>query len=196
MWVIDMGFVDDYIKDLQKIIGSLPKGKIEEIVKLIRNAYKNSKNIFIIGNGGSSSTASHFACDLAKNTIKNFNDKNERRLRVISLTDNQALISAIANDISYDDIFSEQLSNLVNKGDLVIGISASGRSKNVLKAVELASKKGAITIGLIGFDGGKLKDIADHSIIVPVKHYGKAEDAHHIIMHIISYYIKDIKLKE
>ena len=191
-----MGFVDDYIKDLQKIIGSLPKGKIEEIVKLIRNAYKNSKNIFIIGNGGSSSTASHFACDLAKNTIKNFNDKNERRLRVISLTDNQALISAIANDISYDDIFSEQLSNLVNKGDLVIGISASGRSKNVLKAVELASKKGAITIGLIGFDGGKLKDIADHSIIVPVKHYGKAEDAHHIIMHIISYYIKDIKLKE
>lgn len=191
-----MGFVDDYIKDLQEIIDSLPKDKIKEIVKLIRNTYKNSKNIFIIGNGGSSSTASHFACDLAKNTIKNFNDPNERRLKVISLTDNHALISAIANDISYDDIFSEQLSNLVDKGDLVIGISASGKSKNVLKAVEFASKKGAITIGLIGFDGGKLKDIADHSIVVPVKHYGKAEDAHHIIMHIICYYIKDIKLKE
>jgi len=191
-----MGFADNYIRDLQKILSELPKEKIEVIAKLIYQAYQDGKQIFIIGNGGSSTTASHFACDLAKNTIKNFDDPNERRLRVISLTDNQALISAIANDISYDNIFSEQLSNLVNKGDLVIGISASGKSKNVLKAVELASRKGATTIGLIGFDGGKLKEITDYNIIAPIKHYGKAEDAHHIIMHIIAYYIQELKLKE
>jgi len=196
MLVIDMGFSDNYIQDLQNIISELPKEKIEVIAKLIYQAYKDGKQIFVFGNGGSSATASHFACDLAKNTIKKLNDPNEKRIKVISLTDNQALISAIANDISYEDIFSEQLSSLVNKGDLVIGISASGNSKNVLKTVELASKKGAITIGLIGFDGGKLKGITDYNIVVPVKHYGKAEDAHHIITHIITYYIKELKLKE
>ena len=196
MSVIDMEFIDDYIKDLQRVISELPKEKIEEIAKLIYNAYKNDKNIFVIGNGGSSATASHFACDLAKNTAKNPSDKNEKRIKAISLTDNHALITAIANDISYDEVFSQQLVNLVGKEDVVIGISASGKSRNVLKAVELASKKGAITIGLIGFDGGMLKDLADYSVIVPIKHYGKAEDAHHIIMHIVSYYIKELKLKE
>lgn len=191
-----MKFGDDYINDLKKILDELPRGKIEKIAGLIYDAYKNDKQIFIFGNGGSSTTASHFACDLGKNTIKDFNNPDEKRLKVISLTDNQALITAIANDISYDDVFSEQLANLVNDGDIAIGISASGKSGNVLKAIELASKKGAITIGLAGFDGGALKDITDYNIVVPIKHYGKAEDAHHIIMHIISYWIKELKLKE
>lgn len=191
-----MKFAEEYLNDLKRVLDAIPKEEIAKISELIYEAYKNGRHIFILGNGGSAATASHFACDLGKNTIKDFNNPDEKRLKVISLADNQALITAIANDISYDDVFSEQLANLVKEGDIVIGISASGKSGNVLKAIKLASKKGAVTIGLAGFDGGTLKDITDYNIVVPVKHYGKAEDAHHIIMHIICYYIKEIKLKE
>ena len=192
--VID-SFIKGYLFDIEKQIKSLDYQKINVIINVLNEAYKNNKNIFIIGNGGSATTAMHFSCDLGKNTVREFNDKKEKRFRVIPLTANIATITAIANDISYEEIFSQQLLNLISKGDVLIAISASGNSKNILKAVEIAKESGAIVIGLIGFNGGKLKDISDYYIIVNSNSYGVVEDMHHMLAHIINYSLKDIKDK-
>ncbi len=176
-----------YIANLQAAINALSIDKIRSVIELIMQTYRADKQIFVIGNGGSASTASHFACDLGKGTIV----EGKPRLRVISLTDNVALMSAWANDLSYEDIFVEQLKNLLNPGDLVIGISASGNSVNVTKAIEYANLMGCPTVGLTGFGGGKLAKIADESIIVDSHDYGPVEDIHLIIDHIIGVWIHE-----
>ena len=183
--IYDMERIKTYIANLQAAIDALPMGKIKRIIDLILEAYKADKQVFVIGNGGSASTASHFACDLGKGTIV----QGKRRLRIMSLTDNVAMMTAWANDLSYDDIFVEQLKNLLNREDLLIGISASGNSKNVLKAIEYANSMDCTTIGLTGFDGGKLAKLADESIIVDSYDYGPVEDIHLILDHIIRTWI-------
>lgn len=183
-------FVQEYLSNLQKELGGLSFDQIEKVIKIIEAAYKKGKQIFVFGNGGSATTSSHMVCDL----VKGCSFPGKKRFRAISLTDNTSIMTAIGNDLSYQDLFSQQLANFIQKEDIAIGISASGNSANVLRAIELAKGKGALTIGLVGFGGGKLAKLADYSVLTQLKHYGIAEDIHLILAHIICYYFKE-KLK-
>src|SRR3989344_428723 len=190
-------FIDSYFQEVIKCIVLLEKQSIEQMIEMIIQTYRNDRKIYILGNGGSASTASHMACDLGKGTLTKVYDQKEKRLHVISLTDNVALMTAYANDLSYDDIFLKQLRNLVERDDVVIAISGSGNTKNVLSAVSYAKKVGAKTIGLTGFNaGGKLAQIVDVSIIVKTSHYGPLEDIHMMIGHLVAAAVASAKSKE
>jgi len=141
-----------------------------------------------MGNGGSASTASHFACDLGKGLSL----PGKKRFKALALCDNIPTMTAYANDCSYEDIFSEQLKNIVEAGDCVVAISGSGNSKNVLKAVELANQHSAITIGLTGFQGGRLKDLVSECLIVPNNTMEQVEDIHLVILHAIKLVLIDM----
>lgn len=184
-------FSEDYLKKLNKALGEIDLEKLKKVAQAIFTAYKNGKQIFIFGNGGAASTAAHFACDLGKGTIKDFN-KKQKRFKVFSLADNPDILTAFGNDLSFDEIFSEQLKNLLNPGDLAIGISASGNSRNVIRAIEYAKESGAKTIGLLGFSqGGKLGKLVDLEITAQANHFGMSQDIHLIIIHIITNYFTD-----
>lgn len=187
-------FIAVYLYEVKRCLDALDKNKIEIAIDMIVEAYKNDRKVFILGNGGSASTSSHMACDLGKGTLQRVYDETERRLRVISLTDNVALMTAFANDLSFEDIFVQQLRNLVETGDLVIALSGSGNSVNVIKAMKYAKACGAKTIGLLGFkNGGKLAKLVDCSIIVDSTHYGPIEDIQLILNHLIASWIAKIK---
>lgn len=181
-------FTNGYFTELKKTLEEIPMGKVERIVQMLYEAYLNNKYVFIMGNGGSASTASHFACDLGKGTIC----EGKRRFRVVSLNDNMPLITALSNDFGYERVFVEQLMNLVNPGDIVISITGSGNSSNILRAIEYAKKHGAKTIGLIGFSGGELKEMVDEHITISNTNYGQVEDIHLILSHAISQYFKNL----
>lgn len=160
--------------------------KVDKIASILITARDNNKAIFIMGNGGSAMTASHFVSDLSKGTIA----EGSKRFRAIGLVDNVANVLAWANDVGYEEIFTEQLKNLMNRGDVVIGISGSGESMNVIKAIKYANEQDGITVGLCGFGGGKLSRIAKESIIVPCNNMQRIEDAHLIIEHLLTSLIK------
>lgn len=186
--------VDSYIAELKKSIDLLDKKAIYEAIDLLIEAYKNDKKVFIFGNGGSASIASHMACDLGKGTLRREYDEKEKRFRVISLTDNLPLITAYANDLSYEDIFIQQLRNLVEKDDVVIALSGSGNSRNVIKAVLYAKRNGAKTIGFLGFKtGGKLAGLVDCAVIAQSSHYGPCEDIQLILDHVITSTLAQMK---
>ena len=184
-----MSLVQNYIKGLTQCCEELwrQSANIEEIADIIFDAYKRGKQIFIMGNGGSATTASHFARDLQIGAAV----AGKPRIQATSLTDNVAFITALANDIDYSSIFEEQLIGQLEEGDVVIGISASGNSPNVLKAIEYARKNGAITIGFIGFGGGKLRELVHKSIVLSSRDYGQVEDIHLSLAHIVSYLVKE-----
>jgi len=161
--------------------------KMREIVAALVKARNGRKRIYTLGNGGSASTASHMASDLNKGASR----RDAPRLRVMALTDSIPSMLAWGNDSSYEDIFVEQLKNHLEKGDVVIAISGSGNSENVLKAVEYANKEGAVTIGLTGFDGGKLAGMAKISYIVPSNCMQQIEDVHLLIEHMLSMMLRD-----
>ncbi len=187
-------FIDEYLLEITRCLAMLDKEKIELVIDVLVAAYKKSRKVFILGNGGSASTASHMACDLGKGTLQRVYDNTERRFRVISLTDNVALMTAFANDLSFDDIFIQQLRNLVETDDVVIAFSGSGNSLNVVKAVEYAKSCGAVTIGILGYKtGGKVGNIVDYSIIVNSSNYGPIEDIHLILNHMIAAWIAKVK---
>jgi D-sedoheptulose 7-phosphate isomerase len=171
-----------YLSDMQGTLSKLPVDEIERVVHLLHEARTQKKRVFLFGNGGSAATASHLACDLGKGT----NSHGRPRLRVVALTDNVPLISAWANDSSYEDIFAQQLQEQVEPGDIAIGISGSGKSPNVLNGIRVARSAGAITIGLTGFDGGDLKSLVDHCIIVPHHSIDQVEDVHLMLGHVIA----------
>lgn len=177
-----VSYIEDYVEGIKKCLGEINKADVEAVVNAICGSCQEHKRIFVFGNGGSATTASHFACDLGKGTVV---DK-ELKLSVISLADNMALMTAIANDFGYASVFKEQLASLLNEGDVVIGISASGNSPNVLEAIEYAKSKGAMTIGICGFGGGKLAEIADRALVFCAMDYGQVEDAHMVLLHFIS----------
>jgi D-sedoheptulose 7-phosphate isomerase len=177
-----MELVAKYIRETSDTISQLPVALIQEVVEILHAARLNRKHVFIMGNGGSAATASHFACDLGKGTA----DPRTPRLRVVALTDNMPTFSAWANDTAYDNVFAEQLWNLVEPGDVVIGISGSGRSMNVLKAIHLANLVGATTVGLTGFDGGDLAKIVHVPIVVPSNMMEQVEDVHMMLSHLIT----------
>ena len=174
--------ISAYLTEMQSTLSNLPIDGIERIVNVLRDARAQKKTVFLFGNGGSAATASHLACDLAKGT----NATGRPRLRVIALTDNVPLISAWANDSSYEDVFAQQLRQQVESGDIAIGISGSGRSPNVLNALKVARSAGAITIGLTGFDGGDLKNLVDLCVVVPDNSIDQVEDVHLMIGHVIA----------
>ena len=174
-------WVADYIQAQKAAHDSIPVEAVAELIEQLRVALKEDRQIFIFGNGGSAATASHFACDLGKGTIQ----RGKRRLRVISLCDQIPMMTAWANDADYSDIFVEQLSNLLNEEDLVIGISSSGNSPNVLKALRYAKDQRATTAALTGFRGGQVRDIVDQCLIVPSTSVQIIEDIHLILGHII-----------
>lgn len=180
-------FAQEYLRRLRRVIESLPLSKIVSIIEILKKAYREDKQVFIMGNGGSAATASHFALSLSKNTIVG----GKKRFKVIGLTDNIPLITAWSNDAAYEDVFVEQLKGLLNRGDVVIAISCSGNSKNILKAITYANKVSAITVGLIGFEGGKLKDLAQECLIVPSQHMGRIEDVHLAFTHLTETCLKE-----
>ena len=185
-----MGHLDEYMNDLKSVIDRIPLEKVEEIIQLLHQTRMNGKQIFILGNGGSASTASHMVCDLAKNTRK----QGLPHFRVFGLTDNMAIMTAYANDEGYDTVFANQLDNLIEPGDLVIAISASGNSPNVIKAVELANQRRAITVGFTGMTGGKLIHLAQISIHVPSMRIEQVEDVHLMLEHMICSAIKNLEI--
>ncbi|HVS06611.1 MAG TPA: SIS domain-containing protein [Candidatus Dormibacteraeota bacterium] len=174
--------LEDHITEVRAVLARIPIAEMERVVAIILDAYRRNKHVYIVGNGGSAATATHFACDLSKATIV----EGRARLRVTSLTDNVALLTAWANDTSYENVFAEQLYNLLNTGDVVIAISASGNSPNVLAAIDAARARGATTVGLVGFAGGSLKDAADAAIHVESNSYGVVEDCHLVLEHAIT----------
>jgi len=174
--------ITEYIEQVRTTLSKLPIGEIERMVDIIQGVREKGGRIFIFGNGGSAATASHFAGDLNKGA----SCSGQPRLRAISLTDNIPLVSAWANDASYEDIFAQQLENHVEPGDVVFGISGSGQSMNVVNALRLANAKGATTLAFTGFDGGKIKDIAHLCLIVPNNTMEQVEDVHLLLEHVIT----------
>jgi D-sedoheptulose 7-phosphate isomerase len=168
------------------VLKSIDRNAIGKFTKTLLDARERGASIFFRGNGGSASTASHFANDIAVGT-----NSYAKPFRAISLTDNQAIITAIGNDFGFDEIFSRQLQLLGKQGDIVVAISASGNSKNLLKAFEYANENGIKTVAITGFSGGAMKEMADEGIHVPTgsKEYGPAEDAHMILDHLIGNYL-------
>lgn len=186
------GYIQSYIDQLKSDLDKVPIEDIEKLITLIRHCYDNNKQIFILGNGGSASIASHMACDLSKTILKRFYN-DEKRLRVISLTDNVALMTAISNDLAYEEVFSQQLRGLLNQGDLVVIISGSGNSRNVVRAAQYAREKGAIIFGVLGFDGGELLHMVDEYVHFKINHYGRLEDCHLMLNHILTFYFAQFK---
>ncbi|MFH2058551.1 MAG: SIS domain-containing protein [Pseudomonadota bacterium] len=178
---------EGYLLAISSIVKELDTNKIDEITNILFNAYTNDKQVFIMGNGGSAATASHFCSDLAKTTMC----EDKRGFRAIPLTDNIPLMTAWGNDTGYDNIFYGQLLNLLNSGDIVIGISGGGISGNIVKALELAKERSAETIGFTGFSGGKIKEIVKKCLIVPSENYQFIEDIHMIIVHLIVSVLKE-----
>ena len=173
--------IQDYISHLRRILERLALADVRACIELVMNAYQADNQIFVIGNGGSASTASHIANDLSKGPAL----PGVRRPRVMSLTDNVATMTAWANDVCYEDVFVEQLKNWINRGDLVIGISASGNSENVLRAIRHATAMECKTIGWTGFGGGKLRQLVDVCVVVDSDEYGSVEDVHLTLNHIV-----------
>lgn len=178
--------VDDYIERLQQAITGLPRDEVATLGESLFRAYRNQKQVFTVGNGGSASTASHMAADLAKNTI----GPNMPRFRISSLNENASIMTALANDLGYEHVFSEQLVNVIGPGDILIVVSASGNSPNVLRAIDYAQSRSAEVVGLLGFDGGRAAQLADIAVVVPSQHYGVVEDVHLVINHMLVEYFR------
>lgn len=185
-----MDYIKSYFERFYEGLEKIDCAKLDEVINILYGAWKENQQVFLIGNGGSAATASHMACDLSKGTI----DSNSlgKRLKVVSLADNVATLSAIGNDIGYDSIFSQQLVNLAKPKDILIAITASGNSPNILKAVRYAKSIGMKTIGLLGFDGGKAKNELDLSVLFEEKHYGRVEDFHLMAEHIITERLREM----
>lgn len=187
-----MEAISAYITDLQKTLERLPLEHIEQVIELLQAARVEKRQVFIMGNGGSASTASHFVCDLGKNTrVPGWAD-----YRVIGLTDNMAIFSAYANDEGYENALARQLTSLVQPDDVVIGISTSGNSPNVLNAIVLANQRGAKTIGFTGFDGGELRSLVDLEVHVDSDCIEHVEDIHLVLEHMITKALREAVMEE
>jgi D-sedoheptulose 7-phosphate isomerase len=185
LWGFDKGegmnIIYSYLEDLKRTLDTLPRDRIQQVIDILHEARLNKRQVFILGNGGSASTASHFVCDLAKNTRA----KSYPNFKVIGLTDNMAIFSALANDDGYENVFADQLASYVQPGDVVIGISTSGNSPNVLRAIQLANTIPAKTIGFTGYDSGQLGMLADVDLHVPSDCIEHVEDIHLVLEHLI-----------
>ena len=174
--------IRQYVTELQATLDLLPLEKIDEVIRVLHAARLDGQQIFILGNGGSASTASHFVCDLAKNTRID----GVPHLRVLDILDNSAVLTAYANDEGYENAIANHLASFVRAGDVVIGISTSGRSPNVLRAIALGNQANAQTIGFTGFDGGELRSLAAVNVHIDSCNIEQVEDIHLILGHMIT----------
>jgi D-sedoheptulose 7-phosphate isomerase len=179
-------FIDSYQSGLQTAMESVNAETFSSFMKALCTLHKEGRRLFVIGNGGSAATASHFACDLGKNAVPPGNP----RFKVVALTDSIPAITAYGNDNGYASVFAEQLTNLMASGDILLAISASGNSPNIIEAVTLARESGLSVIGMAGFDGGKLAELSDWAITIPGTTYEQIEDAHMILTHMIVLWFK------
>ena len=172
-------FTKEYLAELTTLLADFPHENFEKMIQAFMKSYEDGKNIFVMGNGGSGSTASHWTCDINKGCCLHL----VKKFKMICLSDNIPTMMAYANDMSYDDIFVEPLKNFFQPDDLVIGISGSGNSQNVLNAIEYANQNGGRTVGLCGYEGGKLHDMVDIPLLAKINDMQKVEDVHMIIVH-------------
>ena len=184
-------YFKEYIKIKDYLLKQIDKKSLDRIINAILDANRNQRNLFSCGNGGSASTAEHLSCDFSKGSCTNTN----LNFKVFSLNSNVALMTAVANDISYEDIFSYQLNRLGKVNDVLIVFSVSGMSKNIIKCVKIAKKKKIKIISFTGFNGGSLKKLSNFNINFASDNYGIVEDCHLTVMHYISQYIRNLKLK-
>lgn len=181
-------FTLEYLAGLKAALDSLPLDDVQTMIEYLFDAYACDKRVFIVGNGGSAATASHIACDLSKTVIGRAVAAPVKRFKAVALTDNVPLITAWGNDEGYETIFAQQLRNLADKDDVLVVITGSGNSPNIVEAVKAAKELGLKSIGLLGFDGGIVKDLLDHAIVVNSTNYGHLEDAHMALNHLITAY--------
>ncbi len=179
-----MNYTEDikkYFERLKKTVDKISVAEIDAVMNALVEAYDKDKQVIIMGNGGSAATASHFVCDFNKGVSLG----KKKRFKFICLSDNVPSLMAYGNDISYDDIFLAQIKTYFNKGDIVIGVSGSGNSKNVLKAIEYANNHEGITIGLTGYNGGSLKNIVQYGVNIPIEDMQITEDLHMVLDHLM-----------
>ena len=176
-------WIHNYINAQKAALDSISAEQVEPLIRLLHDAHREDRQIFVVGNGGSAASASHFATDMGKGA----SDALGKRFRILSLNDNTAWITALGNDYAYEDIFSRQLENFARPGDLLLTISVSGDSPNLVKAVDWANKNDLQTVALVGGKRGKLAEIAKHVIVVEDTHYGRVEDCHMGICHLAAY---------
>jgi D-sedoheptulose 7-phosphate isomerase len=185
--IMTASYPERYRTDLLNAIASIDLEKIGKAIEILSGARAEDRHIFVCGNGGSASTASHFVCDMVKGASFN----RDKRFRIMALTDSLPTLTAYSNDVHYECVFVEQLKNFAQPGDVVIAISGSGNSPNVLRAIEYGNSVGCRTIALTGRNGGKLGPLAELNIQVSNPHMGRIEDGHMIAMHMICYYFMD-----
>jgi len=176
-------WISDYLRAQKAAQDSIPVEAVAELIEELGAALQAGRHIFVFGNGGSAATASHFATDLGKGA----SDKLGRRFRILSLNDNVSWMTALANDYAYEDVFVGQLQNYGRPGDIAFGISVSGNSPNCVKALDWAKKNGLRTVALVGAKRGRMADIAERVIAIADTHYGRVEDAHMGICHMLCY---------
>ena len=184
-------YFDDYISTKDLLLKKIDQNILNKIIQEILNSIKNKRDFFSCGNGGSAATAEHLSCDFSKGSCTNTN----LNFKVFSLNSNVALMTAIANDISYDDVFSYQLNRYGKANDILLAFSVSGTSKNIIKCTKIAKKKKIKIISFTGFNGGTLKKLSNYNINFPSNNFGIVEDCHLTIMHFISQYIRNLKFK-
>lgn len=182
-----MSFPEQYKQELLKTLDAIDLERVEQAIEWFREARAAGRQIFVFGNGGSAATASHFVTDMVKGASYN----RPQRFRIMALTESIFTLTAYANDLDFESVFVEQLKNFAQPGDLVMGISGSGNSPNVLRAIMHANSIGCRTLALTGRDGGKLGQMAQLNIQVAEPHMGRIEDAHMIVCHMIGYYFMD-----
>ena len=168
---------------------TLDLGALARIAAIIEESQEKGRFVWVCGNGGSAASAAHVGCDFGKTAAR----PGAKPLKALSLSDNAPFVTAVANDLSFDRVFSRQLENVVAAKDVVLLISGSGNSPNLIEAARLARSRGATTVGLLGFDGGQLKPLCDETLLIPSDQYGVVEDLHMAVAHILTFYLKQKK---
>ena len=182
-----MSFPQRYKSELMQAIETIDLDAVQRVIEILRRARDEGRHIFTCGNGGSASTASHFVCDM----LKGASFGREKRFRIMALNDSLPTMTAYSNDVSYECVFAEQLKNFAQPGDVLISISGSGNSPNVLRAMEYANSIGCHTIALSGREGGKMAPLAKTEVRVSHPHMGRIEDGHMIVLHMVGYYFME-----
>lgn len=185
-----MSFARAYLDGLKDVIDNIDLSQIAGLTKALAEAYENDRQVFVAGNGGSAATASHMASDLAKTALGKDLDPRRKRFRILALTDNIPLITAWGNDVSFDEVFGQQLLLFGRPGDLLVVITGSGNSPNILRAVDTAKRLQLKTFGLLGGSGGKVMSQLDGVVLIPHTEYGYIEDLHMVLDHLVTAYFK------
>lgn len=184
-----MAFASDYKQELVAALDTVDLDRVEELIEVFRKARAEDRQIFVFGNGGSASTANHFACDI----VKGASYGRDKRFRIMALSEQVATLTAYSNDVGYESVFVEPLKNFARPGDIAMAISGSGNSENVIRAIEYANSIGCYTVGLSGMSGGRLRPSVDLSVHVPANHMGRVEDAHFFVCHMVCYHFMDLE---